>query len=173
MSREKTKMWDIKKLYQHEEFKDDESSLGYKIDVYQESINKTFSEYLVNFDFLTNILELYGFVPTPVSEIKQMGFPKAIGSFSDLFGKMKEEIQRKNINKTNLGKAETMTPNEKTISYLNNYFIYKKIRNPNADEVSKMMTGKSTNVEEDEEKKSLPQKRKVKKYAKKIVLPSK
>ena len=29
-----------------------------------------------------------------------------------------------------------MNQNEKTISYLNNYFIYKKIRSPNA-EVSK------------------------------------
>ena len=70
-----------------------------------------------------------------------------------------------------------MTENEKTISYLNNYFIYKKIRNTNAKQVSKMMTEKSqaskTGEEEGEqERKSLPEKRRVKKYAKKIILPS-
>ena len=68
-------------------------------------------------------------------------------------------------------------PNEKTISYLNNYFIYKKIRNTNAKEISKMMTGKSqaskTDEEEKEQEKSMPEKRRVRKYAKKIVLPSK
>ena len=176
MSKENTKMWDIKKLYSSNEFNDDESSLGYKIDVYQESINKTFSEYLVNFDFLAQSLETYGFVPAPVNEVKQMGFTKSVGSFRDLSINMQEEIERKQINKTNLGKSMNMTENEKTISYLNNYFIYKKIRNANAKEVSKMMTEKSqaskTSDEENEQKKSMPEKRRVKKYAKKIVLPS-
>ena len=41
----------FKKLYDNKTFPNDSMSLGYKIDVYQESINKTFSEYLVNFDF--------------------------------------------------------------------------------------------------------------------------
>lgn len=175
MSKEKTKMWDIKKLYSSEEFNDDESSLGYKIDVYQESINKTFSEYLVNFDFLAQALETYGFIPAPVSEVQRMGFTKSVGSFENLFTNMKEELERKQLKKTNLGKAHAMTQNEKTISYLNNYFIYKKIRNANAKEISKMMTGKSqaSNTEEgEEERKSMPEKRRVKKYAKKIVLPS-
>ena len=90
---------------------------------------------------------------------------------------MKEEISMKKLNKTNIGKALTMNQNEKTISYLNNYFIYKKIRSPNAKEVSKMMTEKSqaskTGEEDEQERKSLPEKRRVKKYAKKIVLPSK
>ena len=93
-------MWDIKKLYTSNEFNDDETSLGYKIDVYQESINKTFSEYLVNFDFLAQSLETYGFVPAPVNEVKQMGFTKSVGSFRDLSINMQEEIERKQINKT-------------------------------------------------------------------------
>ena len=177
MSKENTKMWDIKKLYDNEEFLDDESSLGYKIDVYQESINKTFSEYLVNFDYLTQALETYGFIPVPADDVRRMGFQKSIGSFGDMFTTMKEEISMKKLNKTNIGKALTMNQNEKTISYLNNYFIYKKIRSPNAKEVSKMMTAANTqdNIGEPDEvsKESLPEKRRVKKYAKKIVLPSK
>ena len=68
-----------------------------------------------------------------------------------------------------------MTQNEKTISFLNNYFIYKKIRSPNAKQVSQMLTGKSQVVKDQEEdtesKKSLPAKRKVKKYVKKVKLP--
>tara|TARA_B110000902_G_scaffold95467_1_gene113009 strand:+ start:10 stop:3378 length:3369 start_codon:yes stop_codon:yes gene_type:complete len=176
MSKEDTKMWDIKKLYDSNEFNDDETSLGYKIDVYQESINKTFSEYLVNFDFLTQSLETYGFVPIPINEAKHMGFTKSIGSFEDLFGNMQEELERKQLNKHNIGKSNMMTENEKKISFLNNYFIYKKIRNTNAKEISKMMTGKSEASKQDaesDEKQSLPEKRHVKKYAKKIVLPSK
>ena len=68
-----------------------------------------------------------------------------------------------------------MTQNEKTISFLNNYFIYKKIRSPNAKQISKMLTGKSQAVKDEQEdtesKKSLPAKRKVKKYVKKVKLP--
>ena len=33
-------IWSITKMYNNTEFNPDESSLGYKIDVYQESINK-------------------------------------------------------------------------------------------------------------------------------------
>ena len=38
------KMWEITKQYDNDLFDDDESCLGYKIDVYQESINKIFKE---------------------------------------------------------------------------------------------------------------------------------
>ena len=175
MSKENTKIWDISKKYSSNEFLDDETSLGYTIDVYQETINKTFSEFLVNFDYLTQVLETYGFIPAPQEEVKRMGFPRAIGSFSDLYTTMMEDIERKKINKTNIGKATIMTQNEKTISFLNNYFIYKKIRSPNAKQVSQMLTGKSQVVKDQEEdtesKKSLPAKRKVKKYVKKVKLP--
>ena len=57
----KQKIWEIKKQYSQTTFENNASSLGYKIDVYQESINKVFSEYLVNYDYLTRLLENYGF----------------------------------------------------------------------------------------------------------------
>ena len=56
------KLWQITKGYDHDSFENDETSLGYPIDVYQESINKTFREYLVNFDYLNRLMENYGFV---------------------------------------------------------------------------------------------------------------
>ena len=59
--RDKTKIYEITKQYNDTGFPEDETSLGYSIDVYQESINKVFREYLVNFKYLQRILENYGF----------------------------------------------------------------------------------------------------------------
>ena len=42
-------MWEIEKEYSSDEFEDNETSIGYRINVFQESINKVFGEYLVNF----------------------------------------------------------------------------------------------------------------------------
>ena len=39
------KMWNIKKMYSNDTFPDSLLSIGYRIDVYQESINKTFPEW--------------------------------------------------------------------------------------------------------------------------------
>ena len=58
---EGVKMWEIRKRYNNGEFNNDISCLGYRIDVYQESINKTFAEYLVNYEYLMRVLENYGF----------------------------------------------------------------------------------------------------------------
>ena len=173
-----TKMWDLKKLYTQTTFPDDESSLGYAVDVYQESINKTFTEYLVNFDFFIRTMENFGFVPISDTEAKSMGFPQAIGSFEDLFDVMKSEIENRIIKKVNIGKAMNMKPNEKIISFLNNYFIFKKVRNPNAKEITDtLLTITSAQGDLDQEetqsinKTETKSKRVVKKYKKKLTLP--
>ena len=62
----------MKKKYKNNEFNNDITSLGYKIDIYQESINQTLSEYLVNFDYFTSILEQFGFIFVPRNELKSM-----------------------------------------------------------------------------------------------------
>ena len=174
-----TKMWDVKKLYTQTTFPDDDTSLGYAIDVYQESINKTFTEYLVNFDFFIRTMENFGFVPVTDGEAQRMGFPQGIGSFEGLFETMEDDVERKLIKKANIGKALNMTPNEKTISFLNNYFIFKKVRNPNAKELlnvlltvteSQNQLGKDETKEITEKAKPI-RKRPVKKYKKKLKLP--
>jgi len=130
------KMWELTKKYSQTEFLDDESSLGYTISVYQESINKTFDEYLVNFDYLIRIIENYGFTPLTKEEAKQLGFVSSIGSFQLLYNKMKSELKRNpQKNKNNYGTAEELNSNEKKISFLNNYFIFKKRRPVNAEAV--------------------------------------
>ena len=63
------KIWEVTKKYSFDEY-NDEDCFGYGIDVYQESINKTFREYLVNFDYLTRVLENYGFVLLTKDELK-------------------------------------------------------------------------------------------------------
>ena len=62
------KIWEIKKQYNDEDFLDNSTSVGYAIDVYQESINKTFREYLVNYDYLVRIAENFGLVPLSKEE---------------------------------------------------------------------------------------------------------
>lgn len=174
-----SKMWDLKKLYSQGTFSDNDTSLGYAVDVYQESINKTFTEYLVNFDFLISTMEHYGFVPAANNKARQMGFPQAIGSFEDLFDKMEEELQNHKIKQANVGKAANMSVNEKTISFLNNYFIFEKIRDVNAREITNeflaITEGQKTldNEETSELQKSLtpPVKRPIRKYKKKLKLP--
>lgn len=121
------KMCEIIKDYDRDEFKDDSSSLGYAINVYQESINESFTEYLVNFDFLTMELEKYGFKLLGETELKHLKLPSSITSFKTIF----EEIQQKTqINKSltkNYGNSTKLNKDEQFISFLNNMFVFKKI----------------------------------------------
>ena len=82
------KIWQITKKYDFKNFDNDESSLGYAIDIYQESINKTIREYLVNFDYLVRILENYGFVVLSDSELKDINMPSSITNFETMYNQM-------------------------------------------------------------------------------------
>jgi hypothetical protein len=104
-----------------EEFPSDESSVGLKIDVFQESIGNTISEYLVSFEYLTRVLGNYGFVSVPKQELLAMNFEASQGSFASLFTNMEKEK-----GKDFIGKATQLSPDEKKISFLNRYFIFKK-----------------------------------------------
>ena len=133
-----TKMWEITKQYDSDSFDDDASCLGYTIDVYQESINKIFSEYLVNYEYLIELLEQYGFMLLNTVECGELGIPNSIGNFNILFNEMQQRVNSRRIRKVDIGRALEMTPNEKKISFLNKYFIFKKIRDVNAEEVEKI-----------------------------------
>ena len=122
------KMWSITKMYEETEFKPDLTSLGYKIDVYQESINKSFVEYLVNFEYLKTLMYNYGFVVLSKEEANKIGLPNGIGSFKELYDNMLNQHKRKRVTSYQIGKALSMTEKEKDISFLNNYFVFKKVR---------------------------------------------
>jgi hypothetical protein len=121
------KIWEVIKEYDASTFRDDETSLGYAINVYQETINKYFREYLVNFGYFTRVMENYGFRPLTNAEAKEIGMPAGIGNFKQLY-----EERKYNMNAS-----------ERKISFYNNYFIFKKIRSVDAEKVKLAATDES------------------------------
>ncbi len=121
------KIYELTKKYNETAFPDDEQSLGYAIDMYQESINKTFQEYLVNFVFFTRMMENYGFALVKREEARNMGLPNGTGMFKELYVQMMDEIKRDPTVRDNYRFAHTITEEEKTISFMNRYFVFKKI----------------------------------------------
>lgn len=130
------KIWQLIKDYESDVFDDNESCVGYKISVYQDSINKVIPEYLVNYDYLNRLMEDYGFALLTREEIEQLHLPGSSGMFSELFNVLTNEIKRFPSKKNDYGEAMYMTPYEKDISFLNRYFIYKKIRTVNAEKIA-------------------------------------
>lgn len=185
------KIWEIKKEYDHDEFKDDETCLGYSINVYQETINKMFREYLVNFDYLTRIMKNYGFDVLTKEEAKKNKMPNGIGSFSELYNKMNTDISRKKRRKdvdttieNEIGDANKLSdnPGEQRISFLNNYFIYKKVNDVNAEKIYDMFMQSEKFEQKEEDKlesviqenvkksKKVKKRQKIERLKKKIIL---
>lgn len=129
------KIWEITKGYSSDTLDDDSSSIGYRIDVFQESINQTISEYLINFDYFNRVMSAYGFEIIGREEANEMGLPEGSGLFSELFLHMLDEIKRNKFKAKDYGDAPMMTSIEKKISFLNRYFVYKKIRVVNTEAI--------------------------------------
>jgi hypothetical protein len=119
-----TKIWSIKKKYFQEEFLDDESSLGMTISVYQDSINQEIEEYLVNFTYFSRCMMLYGFEEE-----------KLLPGTSDLPGTGNFELIYKRYGGDSKFGKDALTDKEKQISFLNKYFVYRKVRSVNSDMV--------------------------------------
>ena len=133
------KIYEIIKIYDETGFPDNDNSLGYSINVYQETINKYFREFLVNFKYFVEVIKNYGFILITAQEAEKMDLPKPSGMFNELFEHMKNEIQRNPKRKNNYGDAIYMSPEEKTISFMNRYFVFKKINNiTNPEKVVKL-----------------------------------
>jgi hypothetical protein len=133
------KIWSITKQYDSITFEDNDSCLGYKIDVYQDSINQTLPEYLVNFDFLTNTMDKYGFTLITREEARQMKLPEGSGMFSELFNAMENEVNKNPEKASDYKDALYMKDYEKDISFLNRFFIYKKTSTRNAENLTKTL----------------------------------
>ena len=136
------KIWEIIKKYEYAEFKDDETSLGYAIDVFQETIGKSFIEYLVNFEFFKNIMEKYGFVLISKEEANDMNLPNSNGLFSDLHSHMENQTLSDRQLKKNIGESTNMSSEERKISFYNRYFIFKKERNVGKIKLDKVSSNK-------------------------------
>ena len=129
------KTCEITKLYDRDDFPNDESSLGYPIGVYQDTIGKTFKEYLVNFDYFTRVMENYGFVIAEDKEAKDMGLPSGTGQFEGLFDLLKTQSEADPKLRKDVGTALHMSLHEKKVSFLNRYFIFRKLRDVNTEEL--------------------------------------
>ena len=153
------KIWEVTKRFNNIEFKDDESSLGYGIDIYQESINKVFREYLVNFDYVDKLMVNYGFTRLSDKELKHLGLfgDSSVSSFKEYFQQMEEQVNREQNTKKNYGKSFEMTADEKFVSFLNNAFIYKKVNNVDSENIQEIME-KSKEKELEGEKAVIQQK---------------
>ena len=134
------KIYEIVKMYGETGFSDDETSLGYPINVYQESINKMFREYLVNFDYFIQIMEDYGFVLVQHEEANKLGLPEGTGLFEELFTQMQNDLRLNHKKTDEYGQSTRMTEEEKRISFLNRYFVFKKIRTVDTDKLKKILT---------------------------------
>lgn len=124
-------MCEIIKKYDSEEFAEDESCLGKQIMVYQDSINQYLPEYLVHFRYLTKIASLYGFELLSKLECKQLNLPmsQSDGMFQTMF------VAMRNNSSSEYADAIRMSESEKYISFLNRYFVFKKVLEVNAESV--------------------------------------
>ena len=136
------KMFEITKKYSatQSQFVADETSVGMPILVYQESIDKQFMEYLVNFEYFVRLMEDYGFVLVEKEELRSMGFHDASGLFNRLYGAMKREIEKEEELAFDYRDGPKMSTFEKTVSFLNRYFIFKKVRELSQTTLNQMET---------------------------------
>ena len=144
------KVYEITKLYSQTGFSDDETSFGYKIDVFQDTIGRPFKEYLVNFNYFVRLMENYGLVLLTKEEAVAMGFPNGSGYFEEMFNNLESEIQVDGRIKSNYKNAHLMTDNEKLISFLNRYFVFRKVRNLNVERIFKNVFSRTAEEVEDE-----------------------
>jgi len=132
------KICEIIKMYDYSSFPDDEMSVGYGINVYQESINKVLREYLVKFAYFVQLMETYGFALHKENKIIRGGTEM----FSSLYTRMKTE-------------RLFMTEPEKRISFFNRAFVFRKAFDVDAKKLSRTLLRASSENEDIEFKREL------------------
>ena len=147
-----------------------ENSLGYSINVFQDSIGAVHNEFLVNFDYFVRIMEDYGFVPLTSEEALNIGLPDGIGNFEELFKQMENEVKINAKLKLEYKKSMFMTSKEKQVSFMNNFFVFRKMRNVAAEKLEKNMLTKNV---EDEEIKPINEEGNEEKKEKKVLIKRK
>lgn len=130
-SNQGTKICEIIKMYDYSSFPDDDMSVGYGINVYQESINKVLREYLVKFPYFVQLMETYGFVLDKENKVIRGGTEM----FSSLYARMKTD-------------RLFMTEPEKRISFFNRAFVFRKAFDVDAKKLSRALLRAANENEE-------------------------
>jgi hypothetical protein len=96
--------------------KEDGIGLGQEITVYIETINREYNEYLVDFDILEDKLKERDIILVNKEELKELGLTSSSGSFEMFYDDYVKNYQ-----------FNQMSQIQKKFSYLNKWFIFKKI----------------------------------------------
>jgi len=134
-------IWSITKDYSNDVLTADDESIGLGIDVEFISIGATHKEYLVPFDLLKNKLSDIGFELLDANTLKELGLHSSTNTFNESY-KMAEKNGRK----------YTMPESVKEFSFLNRWFIFKRMGETRAVEVPKITLDVEEKVEEKVEK---------------------
>ena len=116
---------EIQKAYTNTTFPDTDESVGYPIRVYNQTIGKFITEYLVNFKFFTSLMSRHGFEPHSPSHDTWSSTPS--NTFEEVFDYINVPRISLKFQKF-LGDTLSMTSEEKRLSFLNRYFMFKKCR---------------------------------------------
>ena len=118
-----------------------ENMFGVEIDVYMESIGQKIKEYLVNFDFVKDIMKKNGFevsIPENMNPrysqiLRKDYFNEGLGKFGNVIGNIDELYKTDNDFNSYFKEAYKMKPAEyssnplQVLSSFNTYFIFKRI----------------------------------------------
>ena len=110
-------IWTITKQYEEEDLPEGEESIGLPIDVEFSTIGTTQREYLVSFKFLTEIMGAIGCEPLSNEELKKLGLPASSSTFDASWATAKKA-----------GKDYAMPNSVKEFSFLNRWFVFKRVR---------------------------------------------
>lgn len=130
-SEEYKEVWQIKK---GKDYDNNHDKTGKKISVFVDSIGKLQDEYLVKFEYLIEKMKTIGFEICDQSEMTVLGFKdtfsQSYGKFEDIYA-LDNELKFNQSYFTTLGDDSKKTLHNDLIKYssLNNWFIFKKIKN--------------------------------------------
>jgi len=122
-----TPIWTITKDYDKEELTPDDESIGLAIDVEFISIGTTHKEYLVPFELLKMKLKAIGFELLDKKDLIEMGLSNSTNTFDASF-----DMAQKSK------KIFTMSDAVKEFSFLNRWFIFKRVGETIAVETPKI-----------------------------------
>jgi hypothetical protein len=94
------------------------------------------------------MMDNYGFRLVSKDEAHQMGLPNSTGLFSELYDSMKNEIRRRPQSEVDYKDAPYMTGAEQSVSFLNRYFVFRKVMSVDATKKEKLFLQGVEGVEE-------------------------